>query len=224
MAYSKLASAIYNDVMSGLRGYTSNVTLSMEQLEDEIVEERMALIKMYTMKGILPKHDLLRTVTCIPIDCRNIENCEKCGPSNIEGTPTMHFEIPMLLTDFGNLGIDYIGSTDLQTPFNVYTRASTIKYRKYRKWQTNRPYVYVNVTPNKNNKCDCWVYNAPFLKQVTVIGVFKDERQLPSCGECEDTSKTTFLDSEIKDRLTKRKLQYYRQFIMPPQSNDQIPK
>jgi hypothetical protein len=30
MAYSKLASAIYNDIVGGLRGYSSTLTLSLE--------------------------------------------------------------------------------------------------------------------------------------------------------------------------------------------------
>jgi hypothetical protein len=39
--YSKLASAVYNDIVGGLRGYVSNPTMSMEQLEDDIVDERL---------------------------------------------------------------------------------------------------------------------------------------------------------------------------------------
>jgi len=30
MAYTKLASAIYNDIVGGLRGYSANMTLSLE--------------------------------------------------------------------------------------------------------------------------------------------------------------------------------------------------
>ena len=41
----KLASAIYNDVMSGLAGITSAPTISMEQLEDDVVDERLQIIK-----------------------------------------------------------------------------------------------------------------------------------------------------------------------------------
>lgn len=224
MSYSRLASAIYNDIVGGLRGYSSTPTISLEQLEDEIIEERLAVIKQYIVKGLIPKNDLLRTITCIPVDCKDIENCS-CGTS-IEGTPTMHFEIPLLLTDFGNIGIDYIGSPDLQNPFNVYTRPNDLKYKKYRKWGNKKPYVFVNVSPNKNGMCDCWVFNAPFIKRVTVIGVFKDERQLSNFGcECDaNLENMSFLDSEIKDRITKRKLQYYKQLLLPQQPNNQVPK
>lgn len=227
MAYNKLASAIYNDIVGGLRGYTSTPTISLEQLEDEIAEERLSLIKQYTLKGIIPKNDLLRTISCIPIDCKDIENCLSCQKgSDFGGTPTMHFEIPMLLTDFGQVGIEYVGSTDLHNPFVIYTKANNLKYRKYRKWGNNKPYVYINVTPNENGMCDCWVFNAPFLKRVTVIGVFKDERQLANFGcNCDsDLENMSFLDAEIKERITKKKIYYYKQLLQPQQPNNQVPK
>ena len=37
----KLASAIRNDVVGGLRGYHTNLSMSLEQLMDEIVDERL---------------------------------------------------------------------------------------------------------------------------------------------------------------------------------------
>ena len=44
---SKLASAIRNDIISGLRGYHHNLSLSTEQLEDDIVDMRLQVIKEY---------------------------------------------------------------------------------------------------------------------------------------------------------------------------------
>ena len=48
--YEKLSSAIYNDIMSGLRGYSSTPTMSLEQLEDDCVDERLQIIKEYFIK------------------------------------------------------------------------------------------------------------------------------------------------------------------------------
>ena len=62
MVYSKLASAIYNDIKSGLAGYTANPTISMEQLEDDIIDERLQIIKEYALKGVLPKKDLALSI------------------------------------------------------------------------------------------------------------------------------------------------------------------
>ena len=63
----KLASAIYNDIYSGLIGITSNPTLSMDQLEDEVVEEWLQVIKEYSLKNILPLKDLLISINCIDV-------------------------------------------------------------------------------------------------------------------------------------------------------------
>lgn len=45
MTINAISSAIYNDVMSGLVNITSDPNISLEQLEDEVVEERQAVIK-----------------------------------------------------------------------------------------------------------------------------------------------------------------------------------
>lgn len=224
--YNKMASAIYNDIVSGLRGYSANPTLSMEQLEDEIAEERLAVIKQYILKGVIPKKDLLKTISCITVDCKDIEGCDACGgDSNFEGTPTMHFVIPPLMTDFGGFGIEYIGSADLQNPFIWYTNPTSMRYHKFRRRTKNKPYVFVNMSTNKDGMCDCWVFNAPFLKRVTVIGVFKDERKLEEYGcDClgEGDNSPSFIDAEVKERLTKKKIYYYRQLAAPILPNDQV--
>lgn len=45
MTINQISSAIYNDIMSGLVNITSDPNISLEQLEDEVVEERQAVIK-----------------------------------------------------------------------------------------------------------------------------------------------------------------------------------
>ena len=50
-----------------------------------------------------------------------------------------HFEIPQILNDYGNLSIDYIGSTDRRLPFVFYTSATAFRYHKYRKRGKNKP-------------------------------------------------------------------------------------
>lgn len=37
----KLVSAIKNDIISGLRGYTNNLSISDEQLAQDIIDERL---------------------------------------------------------------------------------------------------------------------------------------------------------------------------------------
>lgn len=219
--YSKLASAVYNDIVGGLRGYSSNPTMSIEQLEDDIAEMRLTVIKEYALKGLIPRNDLLMSINCIAVDCKNIENCS-CG-NTADGTPTLHFEIPQLMTEFDG-GIEYIGSIDKQQPFVWYTSPNVMRYHKYRKRAKHRPYVYIDITPNENNLFDCWVFGAPILKKVSVVGIFKNLNQLEGCCAELDINNLSFLDSEIKRRVTELKIKYYRQLAPPLLPNTQEPR
>lgn len=223
MIFDKLASAIRNDVVGGLRGYHTNFSMNMEQLKDDIADERLQIIKEYQLKGILPISDLLYSLNCIPIDCKDIENCGPCHDNGF-GTPTMHFEIPQLLNDYGIVAIQYIGTADKQNPFNFYTNASMYNlYHKYRKRGKQKPYVWVDCTPNENGMYDCWVFNAPLLKTISVVAVFKDPRQVEAYGCCEDLKDDNFswINNEIKKRLVQKKLMWYRQYAPANLPNDQ---
>lgn len=225
----KIADAVYNDIVSGLRGYHTNYSISMEQLEQDVCDLRLLIIKEYMLKGILPVQDLLLSLNCVPVDCDDLTKC-KCNTSTC-GKPTAHFQIPQLLFDFGlNKAIYYIGSVDKQHPFSVYTKPfeQLNIIRKYRKRGKQKPWVYIDVTPNSDGLLDCYIFNAPLIKQVSVIGIFKDLRQLEdyqcSCDGKEETlsdSNFNFIDSLIKERLAKQKIYYYRQLSAPLLSNDQ---
>ena len=65
MVVNELASAVYNDIIAGLAGYASTPTISIEQLEQEIVEERLKIIKQYALKNLIPKKDLMISINCI---------------------------------------------------------------------------------------------------------------------------------------------------------------
>lgn len=222
MIVNELASAIYNDIVSGLVGITSTPTISIEQLEQDVVDMRLSLIKQYSMKNLLPRKDLMLSINCIQVNCDTLDKC--CSTKNTYSKPVCHFEIPQLVNDFGDDAIEFIGSTDKQVSFTVYTSLS-FRYHKFRKRGANRPYVYIDTTPNKNNMYDCYIFNAPLLERVSVIGIFKDLRQVEEYSCCnEDVRNMTFLDSEIKNNLTKIKLAYYKQYYTQPQPNNQVPK
>lgn len=220
--YERLASAIQNDVYSGLRGYHENLSMDLEQLEDEIVQERLTVIKEYILKGVLAKKDLLLSLNCLAVDCKDLEKCNRCRDDFPFGTPTAHFEIPQLITDFGGVGIEFIGTVDKTISFTVYTSMTAALKHKYRKRRANKPYVYIDTTPNENGMFDVFVFNAPFIKYVSVVGVFKDLRQVEESQCCIDLTKNfSFIDSEIQKRLTQKKLYYYRQLSAPLAPNDQ---
>lgn len=221
MLIKKLADAIYNDVVSGLQGYHHNPSISMEQLEDDVVDERLQILKEYSLKGTLPIRDLLTAVNCIPVDCKDLERC-RCRES-IGGTPTAHFEMPQVFDGT----INYVGSIDRQLPFMFYTSPYQWNYyHKYRKRGKNKPFVFVDTSPNENGMYDAYIFNAPMIKQVSVVAIFKDPRQLENYACCSDLDDDNFsaINNEIKRRLTEKKLRYYRQLAMHPAPNDQTYK
>ena len=222
MIIHKLASAIYNDVVSGLVGYASTPTMSLSQLEDDVVDERLQIIKEYSIKNLLPRKDLMDSINCIQVDCMSLDKC--CLSTNIHSKPIAHFELPQLVNDFGDNAIEFIGSTDKMVWFKPYT-SKMFKFHQFKSRGKNKPYVYIETTPNQNNLYDAWIFNAPLLKQLTVIGIFKDPRQLEEYSCCsEDSDNMTFINTEVKKRLTEKKLRFYRQMIPQAQPNNQQPK
>ena len=222
MTLEQLKSAIYNDVVGGLRGITSNVNLSLEQLEDDIIDERLIILKEFSLKNMIPRKDLMMSINCIELDCKSLDKCP-CGGATYT-QPELHFEIPQILNDFAESSIEFIGSVDRKVQFKVYT-STAFQYHQYMRRGASKPYVYIEPTPNENNMYDAWIFNAPFLKRISVIGIFKDPRQLMQyecCGE--DTINYNFIDNEIKRRLTEKKIRYYRQLVGQVTPNDQIAK
>lgn len=218
MIIKKLADAIYNDVVSGLQGYHHNPSISMDQLEDDVVDERLQILNEHFIKGNLPIKDLVTAVNCIPVDCKDLERC-RCRES-IGTTPTAHFEMPQVFNSY----IDYVGSIDRQVPFMFYTSSYQWNfYHKFRKRGKNKPFVFIDTSPNENGMYDAYIFNAPMIKQISVVAIFKDPRQLENYSCCSDLDDDnfSFLNNEIKRRLTEKKLRYYRQLAMQPLPNDQ---
>lgn len=154
---NKLASAIYDDVMTGLAGITSTPTMSLEQLEDDIVDERLQIIKEYAAKNLVPRNDLLMAINCIQLDCKSLDRCPKCASHYPTGKnyskPELHFEIPQIVNDLGADAVEFIGSVDRMEFFKVYTNTS-FQFHKYLKRGAQRPFVYIEPTPNENNMYD----------------------------------------------------------------------
>ena len=223
MTVEEISSAIYNDVFSGLSGTNSNPVIDMDQLEDEVVAERERIILEWWKKGILLKGDLLTAINCVNVDCKDpTKCCTSVAPSEL------HFEIPKLVTSLGEDAIYWVGSADRKQQYKVYLSPVQVKYHKYKKRKKNQPYVYIECTPNENGMYDGWIYNLPFVKTIAVIGVFKDPRQLEKLG-CDgncDNKGGDFgsLSMEVKDRITKNKLYFYRQAYQSPLPNNQVPR
>lgn len=226
----KLSSAIYNDIVAGLQGYEASLNMSLDQLQDEVVMTRLEVIKKYAAKNQIPKKDLYQSITCIPVDCKSLDKCCACDGDDEYMMTLPHFEIPQLVNDFGEDAIAYIGASNKHTPFKVYTSLNFLSH-KYKMRPTRKPYVYIDTTPNERNFYDVYIFGAPMLERISVIGIFKDERQLDElacCGnselQAEVTENITWIDQEVKELIVKRKIQYYRQLYPQPYPNDQVPR
>lgn len=223
MIVSKIASAIFNDIISGLAGYEATINMSIEQLEDEVVETRMEILKEYSLKNLIPLKDLAYSLNCLEIDCKSLD---KCCDGRDYSQKVSHVEIPQIINDFGAEAVIYFGSINKEVQFKVYTSPIAFKYQKYKMHRGNKPYVFIDTTPNEHNAYDCFIFNAPLLEKVSVIAVFKDPRQVKdyACCNMQDTENMSFIETEIKKRLIEKKLRYYRQLYQQPQQNNQVPQ
>lgn len=223
MIVNKIASAIYNTVVSGQQGYEPTQTISIEQLCDEVVETRLNILSKYILSGKLPLKDLYYSINCIQLDCASLDKCCEHDP---EDELVAHFEIPQLLVSAGDDAIGWIGSTDKQIKFKVYTSHS-FRFHKYKMRGKYKPFIYIDPTPNKHNLFDGYVFNAPMLEQISISAIFKDPRQLEDfacCGDTLEKDNLSPLVTEIKDTLVKKYVTYYRQYQQPPVQNDQEPR
>jgi hypothetical protein len=182
MTIEMIASAIMNHVYSGTSGLNSNLKISHEQLMDEVVAERNIILKEYLLKGILNFQEMFSAINCVEVNCDYMSKCCELPV----GEKALHFEIPPIMYINGVNTIKFIGSIDRKFKYIVYTDDS-YRFHSYKKRGANKPYVYVDTAINSNGNLDCYIFNAPLIKQITVIGIFKDPRKLEEfqCN-CED--------------------------------------
>jgi hypothetical protein len=221
MTLEQLTSAIYNNIVAGLKSSNVNVSFTHEHIEDSIISERLLIIKEYMLKGMLPRKDLLVSIPCIELNCYPINKCPSkiAGVCNLSGDIDgyyLHYEIPQLIHDFGEGAIEYIGSTDRMNPFKVYLDRGFV-YNKYRTRRNNKAFTWIDNTPNLNNKYDGYVFNTPVLKEITAVIIPKDPRHLRdlSCCNNDEIDSFSFFSADIEKRLSEKFIRYYRQLTYP---------
>ena len=221
MNVNQIASAIINDLFSGnLVSLSNRSMISQDQIEDEVIETRNAVIKDWYLKNALTLSDMMVAINCIEVDCKDQNKCS-CMSSLANAKMAKHFEIPQLMPGLGVDALAFVGSTDRSHAFKVYYNLEAIKYQqhyqKYRKRPNNKPFVYIEKTPNENGMYDCWIFDAPFVQYIAVIGIFKDPRQLEKYNCCDDIDYLEMgaISNEIKNRILQKKIQLYRTSAPP---------
>lgn len=223
MTLEQISSAIYNNVVTGLAGITSNPKISIEQLQDECVAERNQIMREYLLKGVLNLNELFLAINCVEVDC---DYMSKCCDLQV-GEKALHFEIPPIIYLNGIETIRFIGSIDRNTKYNVYTDEA-YRFHKYRKRRADSPYVYIDTAINANGNMDGYIFNVPFVKYISVIALFQDPRRLLEWDCCSENPESYLdcgiLSDEIIKRLTEKYIRWYKQLATPPSINDQMPK
>lgn len=221
MNVNQITSAIINDLFSGnLISISNRAMISQDQLADEVIETRGAVIKDWYLKNLLNLNDMMIAINCVEVDCKDQNKCS-CISSLANAKMAKHFEIPQLMPGLGADALAFVGSTDRSHSFKVYYNLEAIKYQqyyqKYKKRPSNKPFVYVEKTPNENGMYDCWIFDAPFVQYIAVIGIFKDPRQLEKYNCCDniDYLEMGAISNEIKNRILQKKIQLYRTSAPP---------
>ena len=216
MNVNQITSAIINDLFSGnLVSLSNRSMISQDQIEDEVLETRSAVIKDWYLKNMLNLSDMMVAINCIEVDCKDQNKCS-CMSSLANAKMAKHFEIPQLMPGLGADALMFVGSTDRSNAFKVYYNLEAIKYQqhyqKYRKRPNLKPFVYIEKTPNENGMYDGWIFNAPLVQYIAVIGIFKDPRQLEQYNCCNDIDYLEMgaISNEIKNRILQKKIQLYR--------------
>ncbi len=223
MTIEAIASAVYNNTVTGLAGITSNPKISVEQLQDEVVAERNQIMREFLLKGILNLDELFLAINCIEVDCDYMSKC-----CNLQvGEKALHFEIPPIIYINGIDTIRFVGSIDRHTRYNIYTD-ETYRFHKYRKNKPGSPYVYIDTAINSNGNMDGYIFNVPFVKYISVIALFLDPRKLLEWDCCSENPEVYLdcgiLSDEIIKRMTEKYIRWYHSLAVPVTQNDQMPK
>ena len=217
-----IASAIMNHVYSGTSGLNSNLKISHEQLMDEVVAERNIILKEYLLKGIMNFQEMFSAINCVEVNCDYMSKC-----CNLQaGEKALHFEIPPIMYINGVNTIKFIGSIYRKVKYTIYTDDS-YRFHSYKKRGANKPYVYVDTAVNSNGNLDCYIFNVPMVKYISVVALFQDPRKLME-WDCCNENPDSYLDcgilsDEIIRRLSEKYLRWYRQNQVPTLPNNQMP-
>jgi len=217
MTLDQLASAVQNDIHTGLQG-VGNIPYSLDQLKDDLLLQRASFLVNLYKKGALKEFEIYQKIPCITTDCQDLAKCCK-GPKGI--APTVHFEIPKLVLALGEKTVKFIGAADYSIEYKVYLD-TTFRYSNYRRYGNNLPFVFVDTTLNGNGKFDCFLFNAtPKVLTVEIIPFNPEELSEYSCCANPEFDPTGFISSEIKTAVTEKYIRHYRQLNFGPTTNTQ---
>lgn len=208
-----MATTVRNHVVDGLKGI-SNLSFSIEQIEDEILLTTQTVMLEYSAKGLIKPEKFSQRIDGVRIDCEDISNnCEV-----ITGSCAPHFEIPAVNLVYEN-PIPYIGTINGELTFKVYMDKD-YRYHKYRLSTAKMPFAWVSTTPNEAGLFDVFLFNLgkySELRFVTVEALFDDPTSLVNTDYYQQFTDSSFfapftVQEAVITKLTEKYIKYYRQF------------
>ena len=222
MTLKQLATAVRNNVVSGLKGIDFT-GFSTEQLEDEILINTPALMLEYAANGLLNLDRVSQRIDGIEISCKDLSaNCnvpvDDCAP---------HFEIPAL-NIAAMTPLSYLGTANGDFTFKVYLDRQ-YRFHKYRMATSKMPFAWVSTTSNQNGMFDVYLFNLgryENLKFVSVEALFDDPYSLLGTEYYTQFSNAEFyapaiVQGALVSKLSMEYIKYYRQMEARPKTNTQ---
>ena len=222
MTLKQMATAVRNHVVDGLKG-VSYTAFSIEQLEAEILLISQSIMFEFATKGLIDVSKYSQRIDGIKLTCEDLSNnclveTDTCAP---------HFEIPSVNLMIAN-PISYLGTVDTAMTFKVYFDRD-YRFHKYRLATSSAPFAWVSTTENERGFHDVYLFNMnkySNLKYITIEALFDNPYKLLGTSYFAQFSASDFyapamVQNEIIDRMTKKYVQYYRQFEKTLKPNTQ---
>jgi hypothetical protein len=245
MTQKEMASAILNRLTDALSGAVSNLSISEDQVFDEIDLQRADLIHKYDGTKKLDTAFLEQTVCDIEVICRPCAKACRILPETFfpkTGADTIStglssfgssggkislepeipsLKIPKLLSGFDRKSLSYVGLSNKREDFIVYFDMNSIGIHKRRMRTKHAPFAWVDTNTCSENMMTIYLFNLGkynSIKFLTVRGMFEHPAYLHSLDpklRDREYPAPGHLKNMIIDALTEKYVRYYRQANVP---------
>ena len=215
LSLNAIADIVINSVYSGGKGIT-NISLSKDQVKDEINLARNRFILQLHSQYQLDTEGLHQDITCLKATKKDIRQACPIDLGAEEEHKILCVTVPKLLHIPRMNPIKYLGNVNRQVQWKFFWGNDFI-YRQYDKYAKNDPVAWVNGQ-------DIWLFNAPLFikKQITLQAIFESPRDLSAYNCCKASDNDPYpVPPTIVDMITGKMindyLRYYR--LQAPQPN-----
>jgi hypothetical protein len=232
MTHNEMASAIRNRIADGLDGNIGDQAFSLEQLYAEIDLQRADFAHKYALSKKLNPKFLVQELPLQHLVCDNLTPAVDCVEDFLKDPDASipRIEIPKVSSLFGVDPIEYIGLNNMRQSFKVYYHPNEIRTHSFRVRTGAKPFVWIDLAPNINDKFDVWFFNMnPYdpLKFVKVRAIFDSPSYVDPNNPAhleEEYPAPAHMQMAIIDALTEKWVRYYRQLQIPKMPNTQEDK